>query len=103
MSMIRCERCPTLIDSDDDPDCFVSINDNDSIVMCEPCRDKHEAETFAYGRELAAEHHRDLNAQGCTCQWIGSGNDPDAHIKRDRNCPIHGFDPDAARDAVMDR
>ena len=102
MSIIRCERCPTLIDSDDDPDCFVSIGE-DSITLCEPCRDKHEAAVLDYGRELAREHHYDLNARGCTCRWIGEGNDPDQHIKRDEWCPLHGRDPDAARDERMDR
>lgn len=45
MSMIRCERCDVLIDSDDDPDCFVEPDKLDprSHVWCEACRDKETA------------------------------------------------------------
>lgn len=47
MSMIRCDRCSNLIDSDDDPDCFVddprhSIPPHPDRVLCEPCRDEQE-------------------------------------------------------------
>jgi len=48
MSMIRCEQCERLIDSDDDPDCFIenpgmpgSMGDE---VLCEWCREKRERE-----------------------------------------------------------
>ena len=41
MSMIRCEWCERLIDSDDDPDCFA---ENPEEVLCEWCRDKRYAE-----------------------------------------------------------
>lgn len=48
MSMIGCEACGHLIDSDDDPDCFVEVpwlNLADK-VWCEGCRenewDKHD-------------------------------------------------------------
>lgn len=53
MSMVMCERCDRMIDSDDDPDCFVenpglpgSMGDQ---VLCEWCREtllkiaEHEA------------------------------------------------------------
>ena len=44
----------------------------------------------------------------CTCQYVGlGGNDPDGYIRRDRDCPIHGADPDhaleAKRDEAMER
>lgn len=41
-------------------------------------------------------------AEGCTCRWVGEGNDPDAHVRRDEWCPLHGRDPDEARDALLD-
>ncbi len=45
MSMIRCEDCSRLIDSDDDPDCFVYVGNykrlHDDKVMCEPCRERY--------------------------------------------------------------
>jgi hypothetical protein len=46
MSMIRCDRCSRLIDSDDDPECFVQVIDHGDdgatkdAVLCEPCREK---------------------------------------------------------------
>lgn len=46
MSMIFCESCHDLIDSDDDPDCFVEIGNlrrlRKEIVMCAHCRDRYE-------------------------------------------------------------
>lgn len=48
MSMIACDRCPTIINSDDDPTCFVETGDmrrmHKTIVLCERCREKREAE-----------------------------------------------------------
>ena len=45
MSMVICEDCDALIDSDDDPDCFVEIGNMRRLhatkVMCEYCRDKY--------------------------------------------------------------
>lgn len=57
----------------------------------------------AFCRELAAEHHRDLNAMGCTCRWNSDPDNGERYITRDRNCPMHGIDPDAARDDAQDR
>lgn len=45
MSMIRCQNCEHLIDSDDDPSCFCEVMDygddgaTKTRVLCEPCRD----------------------------------------------------------------
>ena len=45
MSMITCEDCDRLIDSDDDPDCFVYTGNykrqHHEKVMCENCRQKY--------------------------------------------------------------
>jgi hypothetical protein len=41
MSMIRCDRCERLIDSDDDPECFVEKTDE---VLCEWCRGDIESQ-----------------------------------------------------------
>lgn len=48
MSMILCTSCSTLIDCDDDPECFI---ENPGVptgfpeeVLCEPCRDRREAQ-----------------------------------------------------------
>lgn len=95
MSMYKCDGCKAIVDTDDFPDNW----DSEGQFFCDPCIAAHEAE----GRELAREHHMDLNANGCTCQWIGANGDPDQHIKRDHDCPTHGIDPDAARDARQDR
>lgn len=43
MSMIRCDLCESLIDSDDDPECFVE--GNPSGCFCKSCRDQAEQET----------------------------------------------------------
>jgi hypothetical protein len=40
--------------------------------------------------------------EGCTCRWVGEGNDPDAHVRTDQWCPLHGRDPDAGRQAAID-
>ena len=48
---------------------------------------------------LAEEQDRD-----CTCTYRGlGGNDPDGYVQIDRWCPVHGDDPDRARDERMDR
>ena len=52
MSMVICEKCDRLIDSDDDPDCFVETGNmrrlHQTVVMCEPCRDYDERRRYAY-------------------------------------------------------
>ena len=46
----------------------------------------------------------DFDSDDCTCRYIGlGGNDPDGHYRRDRWCPIHGDDPDSARERQQDR
>lgn len=47
MSMIRCDLCNRLIDSDDDPDCFVE--GNPSGCFCERCREQAEEEAAGAG------------------------------------------------------
>lgn len=56
MSMIECEHCTKMIDSDDDPGCFVEGPDYApfnlrgavrTMIICEPCR------------ELAYEQHQE--------------------------------------------
>ena len=46
MSMCVCQQCDAYIDSDDDPDCFVEVGNmrklNQTIVLCEICREKRE-------------------------------------------------------------
>ena len=40
----------------------------------------------------------------CTCTYRGlGGNDPDGYVQLNRWCPVHGDDPDRARDERMDR
>ena len=43
MSMVICEGCDALTDSDDDPECFVEVGNmrrlHKTEVMCENCRD----------------------------------------------------------------
>ncbi len=40
----------------------------------------------------------------CTCRYVGlGGNDPDGYVKRDRWCPVHGEDPDRAREDRAER
>lgn len=45
MSMVRCSECEHVFSSDDDPDCFVNEVTATSIdiVLCQWCRDRHEA------------------------------------------------------------
>ena len=52
MSMMRCDGCSKLIDTDDDPDCF----DSEGHGFCEPCRDRH----WEDGLALAAEHESEV-------------------------------------------
>lgn len=44
MSMIRCEDCDRIIDSDDDPECFVEVGNMRHLyktkILCEPCRER---------------------------------------------------------------
>lgn len=41
MSMIRCDECDRIFDSDDDPGCFDEDGDR---VICEPCREEIDDE-----------------------------------------------------------
>lgn len=50
MSMIRCDLCETLIDSDDDPECFVE--GNPSGCFCKWCREQAEAESERRPRRM---------------------------------------------------
>lgn len=56
MSMCRCERCSKLIDSDFDMDCFVEVGNmrrlNDTIILCEHCREERE-------KQIEAEQAKD--------------------------------------------
>lgn len=40
MSMIRCDKCSNLIDTDEQPDTYDTESDQ---WVCEPCREKTEA------------------------------------------------------------
>lgn len=46
MSMCICERCDRMIDSDQDPDCFVEVGNmrrmHSTITLCEWCREDRE-------------------------------------------------------------
>jgi hypothetical protein len=52
MSMIRCSKCSLVVDSDDDPEMFVEVitfgddGATETVVMCETCREKEEAEAL---------------------------------------------------------
>ncbi len=95
MSMYKCDGCKVVIDTDEYPDNW----DSEGQFFCDLCIKEHSEE----GREMARDYHLTvMSPRGCTCQWIGANGDPDQHIKRDRDCPLHGIDPDAARDARMD-
>lgn len=51
MSMVRCDYCNNIFDSDNDPDCFIEVivyslgvgEHYEDRIKCEPCRDKDEA------------------------------------------------------------
>lgn len=43
MSLLHCERCTGLIDTDDDPACFVETG-KEEICLCERCRQLQESE-----------------------------------------------------------
>ena len=46
MSMVICADCDSLIDSDDDPECFVEIGNmrrlHQTIILCENCRGRRD-------------------------------------------------------------
>lgn len=54
MSIIRCQRCDYVIDSDDDPECLV--NDGD-LIACESCRARME-----YTGELNVETNKTVTS-----------------------------------------
>lgn len=45
MSMCSCSKCGDLIDSDDDPDCFVEVGNmrrlHRTIILCVRCREQY--------------------------------------------------------------
>jgi hypothetical protein len=44
MSMCVCKNCDAYIDSDFDPDCFIDIDEHETIILCENCRDDRDDE-----------------------------------------------------------
>lgn len=56
MSMALCKDCGCLIDTDDDPECFVEVGNmrcmNWTEIVCEPCRERRIDENDA--QEAAA-------------------------------------------------
>jgi hypothetical protein len=46
MSMVCCEKCGHLIDSDEDGDCFVEVGNmrrlHKTIILCESCREDRD-------------------------------------------------------------
>ena len=48
MSMVICEGCDALTDSDDDPDCFVEVGNmrrlHQTKILCQSCRERREEE-----------------------------------------------------------
>lgn len=84
MSMIRCDLCENLIDSDDDPACFVE--GNPSGCFCESCRAEAEAEAEAKPAQrpmpanidaMIAEHIASDPRYSCDkCDWDVDGCSP---------------------------
>ena len=70
MSMVICEDCDRLFDSDDDPDCFIEVGNmrrlHKTKILCESCREDwlEELEQEAYwdrvdeGRQRAKDGER---------------------------------------------
>jgi len=92
MSMIRCDLCENLIDSDADPACFVE--GNPSGCFCGGCRDQAEEEAERRpGRPmpanidaLIAEHIASDPTYSCDqCDWDVDGCKP---------CAKHSDDAD---------
>ena len=52
MSMVICKDCEILVDSDDDPDCFVYVGDykrqHSEITLCRACRDRLDDDAIPY-------------------------------------------------------
>ena len=45
MSLISCDDCTSIIDSDEDPDCFLEVGKYpEDIVLCQWCREKRITE-----------------------------------------------------------
>ena len=49
MSIDRCHDCRRLVDTDDDPECYVEIGNmrrlHKEACVCEPCRERRDYET----------------------------------------------------------
>lgn len=55
--MAYCKDCGTLIDTDDDPSCFVEIGNmrrlHRTVILCEPCRERrHDRQEYESCIEL---------------------------------------------------
>ena len=61
MSIMRCDRCDRMIDTDDDPEAFVEVPwlDLAERVWCEPCR---EAEWEEHDRHSEPSEARERHA-----------------------------------------
>lgn len=83
MSMIRCDTCASLIDTDENPDAYCGEFD---VWSCEACASREPR---------------------CTClrrdpRYMDSPYDTPGILRRDSECEVHGRDPDRERDARRD-
>jgi hypothetical protein len=86
----------------------VEAPDRDAAVKAVMASDVGDYKEVDHDTEVSSveEIEDDEGAYGegeCTCHRTGlGGNDPDAGWRLDRWCPIHGQDPDEARDRAME-
>lgn len=63
MSIARCDSCERLIDTDDDPDCFIDTSPTTTVCRCVACRDADARERQQHQRCL----HCGVYADECRC------------------------------------
>lgn len=75
MSMISCECCGDLIDSDDDPDCFISLASIGGLtfegVRCESCRENECGECETCGKQIE-DNGKDFCSYECAAQPVSA-------------------------------
>lgn len=110
MSMIRCTGCDEIGDAKDEWIDGIYEDVAPFRFWCPDCADidwNGDSAILAAIKATDQDRYDQLKFDACTCRTPAVHGamlePPEPKSIRDYDCPIHGFDPDAARDAVMDR
>lgn len=76
MSVCRCDKCSDLIDSDNDPDCFIEDLTGHlgrDRIICETCRESEDDEIHAEPQERVETQEETIPHQAPTTEESDKG------------------------------